>query len=204
LILLALALQAAAPQTAGEAERAFDRAARDKGQWTAFREFAAEDAVMFVPQQVGAQAWLKDRRDPPRSVRWQPSESYVSCDGNVAVNTGRWSRPDGSVGYFTTVWKRQPDGRWKWAMDHGDSLAKPRVAAKEPKIRRASCHPKAPEIAFDTCRGRGDGCRAEQSRDRSLTWHWRVGVDGARHFDARIWNGQTFQTVIDDKVAAPK
>jgi ketosteroid isomerase-like protein len=203
-MLLALALQAAVPQTAVEAERAFDRAAQRKGQWTAFRAFAAKDAVMFVPEQVNAQAWLKDRRDPPRPVRWQPTQSYLSCDGKVAVNTGNWQRPDGSIGYFTTLWQRQADGTWKWTMDHGDTLARPRPAAPRPKVRRATCKAKAPEIAFDTCRGRWDRCRAEQSRDRSLTWHWRVEADGERHFDARIWNGRTFETVIDDNVAAPK
>ncbi|KRC82688.1 hypothetical protein ASE13_00925 [Sphingomonas sp. Root241] len=201
-MLLALALQAAAPQTAVEAERAFDRAASERGQWTAFREFAANDAVMFVPQQTNAQVWLKDRRDPPRPVRWQPIESYVSCDGNVAVNTGGWARPDGSVGYFTTLWFRQSNGAWKWTMDHGDVLAKPRPTVQQPKVRRATCSTKPPEIAFDTCRGRWNRCRAEQSRDRSLAWHWRVETNGARHFDARIWNGRTFETVIEDNVTA--
>lgn len=202
MILLALALQAAASQTAVEAERAFDQAAQRKGQWTAFRKFATKDAVMFVPEQVNAQAWLKGRSDPPRPVRWQPTASYLSCNGKVAVNTGAWQRPDGSVGYFTTLWMRQPDGSWKWTMDHGDRLAKARPAASPAKVRSAAC--KAPEIAFDTCRGRWERCRAEQSEDRSLSWHWRVEPNGARHFDARIWNGRTFETVIDDNVARPK
>ncbi|NIJ21998.1 hypothetical protein FHS95_003709 [Sphingomonas naasensis] len=200
--MLALLLFAIVPETTAiDAERAFDRMAQQKGQWTAFRAFATHDAVMFVPHQVNAQAWLKDRPDPPRPVRWWPLESYVSCDGSVAVNTGGWTRPNGSVGYFTTLWVRQADGAWKWTMDHGDRLARPRPAAP-PKLRRAACGTKAPEIAFDTCRGRESQCRAEQSRDRSLTWHWRAAADGARHFDARLWNGRSFETVIDDNVAA--
>ena len=39
-------------------ELAFAREAREKGQWTAFRKFAAEDAVMFVPGAVAARPWL--------------------------------------------------------------------------------------------------------------------------------------------------
>ena len=89
------------------AELAFARAAQEKGQWTAFAEFAADDAVMFVPEPVNAQAWLKGRANPPQAVRWQPHQVWSSCDGSLAVTKGAWQRPDGSVGYFTTVWQRQ-------------------------------------------------------------------------------------------------
>ncbi|MGN6692381.1 MAG: hypothetical protein ACTHJU_15705, partial [Sphingopyxis sp.] len=54
------------------AEIAFARLAQDKGQWTAFRETAAPDAVMFVPQRVRAQDWLKSKKDPAEAVKWQP------------------------------------------------------------------------------------------------------------------------------------
>jgi hypothetical protein len=111
-MILALLLAAAEPpMTAIDAERAFVADAQKLGQWTAFRKYAADDAVMFVPQQVNAQAFLKDRKDPPASVYWWPGKSFVSCDGSYAVNTGPWVRQYGkAVGYFTTVWKRQPDG----------------------------------------------------------------------------------------------
>ena len=87
------------------AEIAFNRLAQEKGQWTAFRETAAKDAVMFVPEVVLAQEWLKGRTDPPKSVTWQPHKAFMSCDGRTGVTTGAWQRPDGSVGYFTTVWQ---------------------------------------------------------------------------------------------------
>ena len=41
------------------AEIGFARLAQDKGQWTAFRETSAPEAVMFVPQRVKARDWLK-------------------------------------------------------------------------------------------------------------------------------------------------
>src|SRR5690606_6301016 len=88
------------------AELAFARAALEKGQWTAFAEFAADDAVMFVPQPVDAGEWLRKQRDPAQAVRWQPHQVWSSCDGTLAVTKGAWQRPDASVGYFTTVWQR--------------------------------------------------------------------------------------------------
>ena len=83
-------MPAAALPTAIDAERAFAADAQRRGQWTAFRATATEEAVMFVPQPVNAQAFLKDKADPPQPLKWWPASSFVSCDGNLAVNHGPW------------------------------------------------------------------------------------------------------------------
>ena len=64
---------------------AFARAAQEKGQWTAFREYAADDALMFVPQPVAAKDWLKKQANPAQAVTWQPYAVWSSCDGSLAV-----------------------------------------------------------------------------------------------------------------------
>jgi len=193
------ALLAAATPGAADAERAFASAAQS-GQWTAFRRFAADDAVMFVPRATNAQAWLKDRKDPPYSVLWWAADSYVACNGNAAVNTGPWMRPWAkAVGYFTTVWLRQPDGGWKWTMDSGDALATPRPAGDGPKIRRASCKGSPSTVAAVRYR---DGETGEgQSEDRTLAWRWHVAPDGTRSFDAWLWDGRRMQSVVADRIA---
>jgi hypothetical protein len=202
-MLLALVLQVAAPQTAVEAERAFASAAQTEGQWTAFRKFAAGDAIMFVPQPTDAQAWLKDRKDPPKAIEWWPTESYESCDGAVAINTGGWKRPDGSVGYFTTIWHKQADGSWKWSLDHGDALAKPRPKPRKPRRAKGSCAPvlmsTTPTLPEPGVKGTGG-----DSRDRSLHWAWQVTATGARSFSASLWDGRDYIRVISDEVAPPK
>lgn len=205
MILLALALQAAAPQTAVEAERAFAAAAQADGQWTAFRRFATDDAIMFTPQPTNAQYWLGGRADPPRAVEWWPTESYVACDGAVAVNTGGWKRPDGSVGYFTTVWKRQADGGWKWVVDHGDTLATPRARPDAPRVRQAICAGKTkPFLSLRSSTGPGVVFANGESADHSVAWSWIVDADNARSLMISFWNGRSYETVIDDKVAASK
>lgn len=205
MILLALALQAAASQTAVEAERAFAAGAQAEGQWTAFRRFATDDAIMFTPRPTNAQDWLKDRADPPRSVEWWPTESYVSCDGKVAVNTGGWKRPDGSVGYFTTVWKRQSDGGWKWVLDHGDALATPRAGPDTLRIRQAICEGKTkPFLSITSATGPGVLYANGESADHSIAWSWIVERDNARTLNISFWNGRAYEDVIEDKVTAPK
>lgn len=197
MILAALLLMQA--ETAVEAERNFNRIAQTEGQWTAFRRYAADDAVMFVPRPANAQAFLKDRTDPPVSVQWWPAESHISCDGTVAVNTGPWSAARGS-GFFTTVWIRQRDGGWKWVYDGGDSLKTPRALPEQPRIRHAAC-PASPPPAI-AASGPDNGTGA--SPDGSLRWRWAMGVDGSRSFTASIWTGRRFEDVVTDRIPPPQ
>ena len=75
-MIFALLLASAAFPTAVDAERAFARDSQRIGQWTAFRQYADRDAVMFTPQAVWAQNFLKDRkaelanavRDPAQGI----------------------------------------------------------------------------------------------------------------------------------------
>ena len=200
--MLALLLLAADPEmTAVDAENAFRRAAQAEGQWTAFRKFAAEDAIVFTPQPEKAEEVLPTK-NPPIAVQWWPAESYVACDGTAAVNTGPWIRPRGT-GYFTTVWRRQPDGGWKWSLDQGDDLATPRALPEKAIVRMASCRPIS-EPTVDQIATPGDKSGAGSSADGTLRWYWEVTAAGARRFDAWIWNGTTFVSVVSNQVAAPK
>jgi len=99
------------PSAIVQAELAFARLAQEKGQWTAFRETAAEDAIMFTPDLVNAQQWLKDKADPAQAVTWQPHHIYMSCDGSMAVSTGAWQNAKGETGRFTTIWQQQDFGQ---------------------------------------------------------------------------------------------
>jgi len=196
-ILAALLLAQAG--TAVDAEHAFNRVAQTEGQWTAFRRYATEDAVMFAPKPVNAQAFLKNRKNPPFSVQWWPAESYVACDGTVAVNTGPWAAARGS-GFFTTVWTAQADGGWKWVYDGGDALKAPRTLPERPRMRRAACvavPPSTPAMA-------GPDQGAGASRDGSLRWRWAMAADGSRSFTASIWTGKRFEDVVIDRVSAPQ
>jgi hypothetical protein len=207
--------QSANPSAIIAAELAFNRLAQEKGQWTAFRETASKSATMFVPDAVDAQAWLKGRADPPKSVLWQPQKSFMSCDGKTGVTTGAWQRPDGSEGYFTTVWfwfdKGKPDpqmpqgafgdGEWKWVLDHGDALTAPREAPEFIETKVASCKGRA--TAPITAPAEGVQMKTMFSRDQSLNWEWQVRPDKSRTIKVRLWNGSGFDEVIADNVAAP-
>ena len=187
------------------ADIAFNQLAQQKGQWTAFRETAAKDAVMFVPQPVAASEWLKGKADPVASVKWQPHKAYMSCDGKTGVTTGAWQRPDGSVGYFTTVWElvetnNRGDGEWKWVLDHGDALTAPRMAKEMIETKVASCKGRAP--ATLVAPPEDAKMKIGYARDQSLSYSWIVHPNGARTIEIKLWNGEVTETVITDQVAA--
>ena len=208
-MLLSLLLAATAPMTAVDAERAFANDARRLGQWTAFRKYADETAVMFTPQAVWAHEYLAGRKDPPRSVRWAASDSWVSCDGRTAINRGPALTGSGKpYGHFTTVWLRDK-GSWKWTYDGGDSLSAPAALPKRPQVRRASCagldriRKEYREEAKSTARIAGkppaDGGQG-RSADGTLIYEWKVSAAGERRFEAKLWNGRQYQTILDQRV----
>jgi hypothetical protein len=194
------------PSAVIAAEIAFNRLAQEKGQWTSFRETAAKDAVMFVPQPTNAQGWLKGRADPAKAVKWQPHKAFMSCDGKTGVTTGAAQWPDGRSGYFTTVWQyfeRGPgNGEWKWVLDHGDFVSPQREPKEMIETRVASCKGKAP--AALNAPPVGAQMKMGFSRDQSLSWTWVVQPDGARSLNVQLWNGEASDVVILDRVAAEK
>ena len=207
-----LFLIAASTPTAVDAERALAADARRIGQWTAFRKYAEPTAVVFNPQAAWAQVALKTMPDPARAMSWSPARSFVSCDRNLAVNTGPWRNDQGKHGYFTTVWSRQKDGGWKWLVDGGDTLKVPLAARTRPVVRRATCAglarlakvysattPSMDALADKAPADAGQG----RSADGTLSWLWTVSKDGTRHFQTKLWNGRRYDVVLNQRVAAP-
>jgi hypothetical protein len=199
---IAFLLAATAPQGAVAAERAFAAMAQAQGQWTAFRHYAAPGGTMFVPEPVKAQAWLKGRKDPPASIRWSPTASFVSCDGNLAVNTGEWRSGPGA-GYFSTVWQRKPDGGWHWLYDGGADLAAPRAAVAQPVVRTADCGTRPAAAPMMRSRRAPDFRERGSSTDGTLAYEWQ-GERGRGHsLSVWLWTGKAWAEVIHDSVAPP-
>ena len=122
-------------RTLVETERAFSRAATEKGTRDAFLEFLAEDGIVFRPGPVnGKQVW-RERAPVQSLLTWQPVYADVSDAGDLGYTTGPWEfrqkRTDQQAaahGHFFTVWKKQQDGTWKAALDLGISHPAPAVS----------------------------------------------------------------------------
>ncbi len=178
----------------------FTREAQDKGQWAAFRDYAAADAIMFEPQAVNAKDWLKKQSNPAQAMTRQPYAVWMSCDGSLAVSKGAWQRADGTNGYFTTAWRRQKNGKYKWTLDQTDTLAQPLKAPEMISGQVADCS--RPNPAAVPPAPAGVDQRVGWSDDKTLQWIADVRPDGSRSFKVYRWTGDGYQEALRSDVAA--
>jgi ketosteroid isomerase-like protein len=121
-----------------ETERAFAAAARVKGIRDAFLEFFTDDA-MFEPGEGLAKDQLRKQKPEPFSVRelvWEPRTGDVAASGELGWLTGpgtfiNHAAADASPRYsnYLSIWRRQPDGRWRVFIDLGTRLNAPATFA---------------------------------------------------------------------------
>jgi ketosteroid isomerase-like protein len=115
-----------------QTEQAFSRMAAEKNTRDAFLAYIADDGLLFRPGAVNGKKWMLDHPTPPSDKRpllaWQPSFAGMAAAGDMGFTTGPWeSKPDvkdekpSAYGHFVTVWKKQPDGSWKFVVDLGIS-----------------------------------------------------------------------------------
>ncbi len=110
-----------------ETDRAFARLALAQGTRAAFVAFAAPDAIMFRPgvgPVKGAPA-ISAAFDgqPPAQLDWTPETAEVAASGDLGYSWGwfRYLPQDGllTTGNYVSIWRKQPDGQWKWVIDLG-------------------------------------------------------------------------------------
>lgn len=200
------------PSAVIAAEIAFAKLAQEKGQWTAFAANATADAVMFTPQMVYAQGWLKGRANPPASVKWQPHIVWSSCDGSLMVSHGAWQSDKGN-GYFTTIWQRQKDGKYKWVLDHGDELKEPLIAPDMLSGQIADCpdrgkRPVAPLPRFKDVKAKDlppldPAQHSGKSLDETLWWEVTVDPSGARNLSVSWKKDGAESPALIESVDAP-
>lgn len=132
-----------------ETERAFSRMSQEKGTREAFAAFIADDGILFRPGPVPGKKWMQEHPLPAATTRswlsWQPIYAVVSRAGDLGYTTGPWefktdpkdAKP-AAFGNFMTVWKKQVDGSWKFALDLGISNPEPKIPATAWQVPAAS------------------------------------------------------------------
>ena len=205
---------------------AFSRAARDDGQWSAFREYAADGAVIHGANgPVDAASWLARRADPAVPKQWTPLAVWSSCDGRTAISQGKYADPNGEWGYYVTAWERQRDYGYKYAYDLGapdavltarenESRAEPPAGSAGDNLIVVRAIPMISGEVAD-CPGSAppqplalpiyeEGTRADggASQDGTLVWRWVQFPDGRRLFVAHYWQAGGWQEAVRLAVTA--
>lgn len=113
-----------------ETEKAFASLAKKEGVGTAFVTYASDDAVLNrenklirgkqeIEEYFSNQAWDNIR------LEWEPDFISVADSGDLGYTYGKFrlEKIDEAgeskmiEGYFHTVWRRQPDGKWRYVWD---------------------------------------------------------------------------------------
>ena len=114
-----------------KAEKDFAQMAADKGIAEAFYTFAAEDAVIkrrndsLIYGKNAIRNFYSAAFYETATVNWTPDFVDASKDGKIGYTYGKyvWQSKDSTGktetvnGIFHTVWKKQPDGSWKYVWD---------------------------------------------------------------------------------------
>jgi sialate O-acetylesterase len=126
-------------------DRAFSERAQEVGTAQAFTEFAAADAVMYrdrsEPIEGREAIGQLLSSDQGSSLVWEPIAGDIAASGDLGYTRGKFvyhtapaedgTRQGPFKGYYTSIWKKQADGTWKWVYDGGIISELPPAPPKE-------------------------------------------------------------------------
>ena len=132
LILSVLGARSAGSQTNQElvaqvraAEQAF-AGAMAKRDLDSFASHLAEEALFFGTKDVlrGKAAvvagWKRYFEGATAPFSWEPQTVEVLASGTLGLTSGPVRNPEGKqIGTFSSIWRREADGRWKVVFDKG-------------------------------------------------------------------------------------
>ena len=111
-----------------EAEISFASTSVEKGIRAAFLEHLAADAIVFLPAPMNGHEGYGNQPESDAKLSWYPAYADISSSLDWGYTTGPYElrvNPEDEkptrAGFYLSVWKKQPDGQWKVAIDHGSS-----------------------------------------------------------------------------------
>ena len=212
----------AQPSKVVAAEIAYGQAAKERGQYTAAREFAGPAAMYHGRNGPVSALTLLDGlgADPQTSVIWGPKAVVISCDATLAVSQGRYQDAEGIVGNYVTVWQRQSDREYRWFYDvAGPDVPQPpkpkptevdenaivvtAIDAVQGLIadcqKRGEVTPAPPAVSLGGDAPQGGGV----SPDGTLRWRWEHRADGTKYVAVDYLYQGAWQTAIEEGLTSP-
>lgn len=128
-----------------QAEYDFAAMAKSEGYKAAFLNYLAADAVMLENGPTPAKKRVASRPDLKGTLQWYPTYAVVASTGDIGLSTGPYviANPDNTkkgYGHFLSIWRKQPNGEWRNALDVGVSHAELKPAPEPLRVTAASGH----------------------------------------------------------------
>ena len=113
-----------------QADKNFSKLCEEKGIKAAFLEFIDSNGVMLKPNMLpltGAEAidFILQSNDTTATMSWTPKGGNVAESGEMGYTYGVYQIKPKNVdtffaGTYVSIWKKQPDGKWKFILDSGN------------------------------------------------------------------------------------
>ena len=116
-------------------DKAWNNTSLQKGYFHSRSDFVADDGIELSENEmplVGKQAvtdYVKSHSDSALKVQWVALRADIAASGDLGYTYGSYSNQFKTrsgkdtmlYGAYITVWKKQPDGSWKFLADGGVS-----------------------------------------------------------------------------------
>ena len=125
-----------AKQSLLDVDRVFSTMSVDSGLYQAFDHFMADSATILRDNAhpiMGREAIRELYAGAGGTLSWEPIFADVSRSADLGYTIGKYKyvltdttgAERVSDGYYITIWKKQPDGQWKYVFDTGTSGTPP-------------------------------------------------------------------------------
>jgi ketosteroid isomerase-like protein len=111
-------------------DKAFSEMSSASGMKKAYIEYIDSNGVLLRPENmpiIGANAidYLIQQDDTGFQLSWEPRHAEVANSGELGFTYGIYAmRPKDKdtviYGTYTSIWRKQKDGKWKLALDSGN------------------------------------------------------------------------------------
>jgi ketosteroid isomerase-like protein len=138
------------------AERAFAADGLALGIKASFLKHMADDAIIFTPAPTNARAFYGGQSgEGEPKLEWWPAWVVAARSGDLALSTGPSFFDGKPSGWFSSIWRKDADGVWRWIYDGGsaaDPVLAPVQTTPAAKGPAAALGEGSPAKAFDAVR----------------------------------------------------
>jgi hypothetical protein len=112
------------------ADRDFSLLSEEKGLRAADEEYIDSNGVLLRPGSIpmadaDAMDYIIQSNDSAFTMTWEPKHASLAASGELGYTYGVYSlKPKDAdtviYGSYVTIWRRQPDGKWKFVLQSGN------------------------------------------------------------------------------------
>jgi ketosteroid isomerase-like protein len=120
--------KAVTPYEMIKADEDFSNLSKKEGMKKAFIEYIDNEGILLRPNHppiAGADAidFLSQVNDSAYILTWKPGGGEIASSGDMGFTYGIYNleiKDTVLKGTYVSVWKKQPDGKWKFVLDCGN------------------------------------------------------------------------------------